>query len=129
MTPTMNFLGNIENTGQSSMQQAKPMDSLPQFATMVPEEEAMETKRSQMTIFYEGKVLVFDDLPADKAREVMQLARNGSSSRDLAAARAEKYSSADDALATSSRASPAVSAQERPQPQAEANTSGNCLEF
>ena len=33
----------------------------------------------QMTIFYAGQVLVFNDLPADKAREVMLLASKGSS--------------------------------------------------
>ena len=32
-----------------------------------------------MTIFYSGQVLVFNDLPADKANEVIALARRGSS--------------------------------------------------
>lgn len=122
--PTVNFLSSIENVRQSSMQQGKTVDSLPKFASVVPEKEAMEsTKNSQMTIFYGGKVLVFDDLPADKAREVMQLASSGcSSGGDLAVARTEKYSSAD-ALPSSSKAPVHVSAQERPQTQAEANTS------
>lgn len=34
---------------------------------------------AQMTIFYAGQVLVFNDLPSDKAEEVMALARKGSS--------------------------------------------------
>ena len=33
-----------------------------------------EPPTPQMTIFYGGKVLVFNDLPADKAKEVMDLA-------------------------------------------------------
>ncbi|XP_011079536.1 protein TIFY 10b-like isoform X2 [Sesamum indicum] len=36
-------------------------------------------KTAQLTIFYSGKVLVFDDYSADKARELMAFARKGSS--------------------------------------------------
>jgi jasmonate ZIM domain-containing protein len=35
---------------------------------------------AQMTIFYGGQVLVFNDFSADKAREIMALASKGSSS-------------------------------------------------
>ncbi|KAL0396957.1 UNVERIFIED_CONTAM: protein TIFY 10b [Sesamum calycinum] len=43
--------------------------------------EAMpaDPKTAQLTIFYSGKVLVFDDYPADKARELMAFAKKGSS--------------------------------------------------
>ncbi|KAI5439631.1 hypothetical protein KIW84_025132 [Lathyrus oleraceus] len=30
-----------------------------------------ETKCAQMTIFYDGKVVVFDDIPAEKAKDIM----------------------------------------------------------
>jgi jasmonate ZIM domain-containing protein len=43
----------------------KPMKS--QIETKQPE-------RSQMTIFYNGKVIVFNDFPADKANDLVQLA-------------------------------------------------------
>ncbi|XP_062087846.1 jasmonate ZIM domain-containing protein 1-like isoform X2 [Humulus lupulus] len=39
-----------------------------------------KVESSQMTIFYAGQVLTFNDLPSDKADEVMALARKGSSS-------------------------------------------------
>ncbi|XP_024031546.1 protein TIFY 10b-like [Morus notabilis] len=39
----------------------------------------VKPETAQMTIFYAGQVLVFNDLPADKANEVMALARKGSS--------------------------------------------------
>lgn len=39
--------------------------------------KAVELEKAQMTIFYGGKVHVFNDFPADKAREVMQFAVTG----------------------------------------------------
>lgn len=42
--------------------------------------EAVTAQMGQMTIFYRGQVLVFDDLPAEKAREIITVATKGSSS-------------------------------------------------
>ncbi|KAL3840760.1 hypothetical protein ACJIZ3_025351 [Penstemon smallii] len=38
-----------------------------------------EQKNAQMTIFYGGRVLVFDDYPAEKAEQVFSFAKRGSS--------------------------------------------------
>ncbi|KAL2462381.1 uncharacterized protein Fot_53618 [Forsythia ovata] len=40
------------------------------------EEAIMEPNNAQLTMFYAGRVLVFDDYPVDKARELVQLASN-----------------------------------------------------
>ncbi|GER36087.1 jasmonate-zim-domain protein 1 [Striga asiatica] len=76
---TMNFLPMIENSGRVSGSGDISVDNLPHFVG----EEALnksdggqrpEKQTGQMTIFYAGQVLVFDDLPADKAKEIMTLA-------------------------------------------------------
>lgn len=36
-----------------------------------------EPKTAQLTVFYGGQVIVYDDFPSDKVEEIMSFARNG----------------------------------------------------
>ncbi|XP_065865062.1 protein TIFY 11d [Euphorbia lathyris] len=59
---TLNLLPNTDNS--------KSMDLFPQFVA----DDLRKTTPPQMTIFYAGKVIVFDDIPAEKAKEIMAFA-------------------------------------------------------
>lgn len=78
---TMNLLPMIEKSGQNSG--PKPGNLLPNFtkeeATKKTDSSVAkaETEKSQMTIFYGGQVLVFNDFPAEKVKEIMVLAKGG----------------------------------------------------
>ncbi|XP_047067762.1 protein TIFY 10b-like [Lolium rigidum] len=61
----------------------KTMELFPQSAGLGAVQDAAapdatrEQEKQQLTIFYGGKVLVFNDFPADKAKGLMQLASKG----------------------------------------------------
>ncbi|KAL0337204.1 UNVERIFIED_CONTAM: protein TIFY 10B [Sesamum calycinum] len=75
---TMNLLPMIEKSGQNAGAGAGnlnvKMNKLPQLAVAGEETPMPEAETAQMTIFYGGQVIVFNDFPADKAKEIMTLA-------------------------------------------------------
>ncbi|KAK4713788.1 hypothetical protein R3W88_019695 [Solanum pinnatisectum] len=64
---TMDLLPMIEKSGESVQ---KSMNLFPQGAMKAES----EPEKAQMTIFYAGQVIVFNDFPADKAKEIMLIA-------------------------------------------------------
>ncbi|EEF33214.1 protein TIFY 10B [Ricinus communis] len=98
---TLNLLPSMENPAENSSRQdyvpstnIKPMELFPQlvgFSSQNPVEgstnKAADLRKSskgdsttaQMTIFYGGQVMVFDDFPAEKAKEIIALASKGTS--------------------------------------------------
>ncbi|KAL6010582.1 hypothetical protein ACLOJK_001016 [Asimina triloba] len=85
---TMNLLPRLESSGE--VQERNVMDLFPQrtdFLTSAATSEdarkrsderpSIEADRAPLTIFYGGKVLVFNDIPADKARDLMLMVSKG----------------------------------------------------
>uniref|UniRef100_A0A2P2QN94 Protein TIFY n=1 Tax=Rhizophora mucronata TaxID=61149 RepID=A0A2P2QN94_RHIMU len=86
----------VQTRSMGSLRSSGPMDLFPQqagFTSLASKEDVQknidssdkksvtsEAQTAQMTIFYAGKVIVFDNFPADKAKEVMLLASSRGSS-------------------------------------------------
>lgn len=82
---TLNLLPNLENSAEiSRVLNVKASDffaNMPTFASNNSVNEARtEHGSSQMTIIYAGKVFVFNDISAEKAKEIMALATKAASS-------------------------------------------------
>ncbi|XP_006650179.1 protein TIFY 10a [Oryza brachyantha] len=80
--------------------------------------DAREQEKQQLTIFYGGKVLVFNDFPAEKAKDLMQMASKSASTTQNSAL---LPSSTTAATVTDSTKVSAVPAQANPLPVAQAN--------
>ncbi|XWS17518.1 hypothetical protein CRYUN_Cryun33cG0074500 [Craigia yunnanensis] len=104
LRPTMNLFpvnqmsGDVCGSNVGAPRNLRSMDLFPQQAgfstpaskddglkrvdssvTSLNKSAAVEPQAAQMTIFYGGQVMVFNDFPADKAKEIMLLASKGSS--------------------------------------------------
>ncbi|KAK8524782.1 hypothetical protein V6N13_015789 [Hibiscus sabdariffa] len=95
---TLNLLPHVANSAESSRpnlvastSNVKSSDLFPgSFGASGSKEDTMnktdlrkpvtgETKNAQLTIFFNGQVVVYNDFPADKVKEIMALANQGSS--------------------------------------------------
>uniref|UniRef100_A0A0A9BLB0 Protein TIFY n=1 Tax=Arundo donax TaxID=35708 RepID=A0A0A9BLB0_ARUDO len=80
---TMNLLPGAEANAGKVEAMKETMELFPQNAgfgseaAMQGAPDAREQEKRQLTIFYGGKVLVFNDFPAEKAKDLMQLASKG----------------------------------------------------
>ncbi|KAJ9568446.1 hypothetical protein OSB04_004412 [Centaurea solstitialis] len=142
---TVDLLSHMENPGQKAASQvekskskSKPVNvvNLPQqvnldsFSKPLENSKAKEVmeeakaKTGQMTIFYGGQVVVLDDVPADRARDLMLAAQNNNNNslRD-GKSKAEKQRVE---LLPSTSGSP-IEVPESPEPVVELQTKGSDL--
>ncbi|KAI0507380.1 hypothetical protein KFK09_013504 [Dendrobium nobile] len=75
---TMSLLPGVEISGddQTDIADGIPVGNAARSVAPATDTEASE--KAQLTIFYGGKVLVFDNFPAEKAEDLMQLASRSS---------------------------------------------------
>ncbi|KAH0459841.1 hypothetical protein IEQ34_010504 [Dendrobium chrysotoxum] len=75
---TMRLLPGVEISGddQTAIEDGIPVRNTTR--SMAPAADTKVSKKAQLTIFYGGKVLVFDNFPAEKAEDLMQLASKSS---------------------------------------------------
>ncbi|URE05737.1 tify 10b [Musa troglodytarum] len=89
LLPGLDVPGDDRAENDHEKNPTKSMDLLPRLSGfdscfLPKEEESIKTaetqkmEKCQLTIFYSGKVLVFDKFPADKATDLMQMATNES---------------------------------------------------
>lgn len=73
---TINLFPQLSGFSLSSSKEPAPAPAPLMANSCVSKAGSPEPSAAQMTIFYGGKVIVFNDLPSDKAKEVMDLASN-----------------------------------------------------
>ncbi|CAL9107390.1 protein TIFY 10a-like [Musa acuminata AAA Group] len=82
---TMSLLPGADvSSGEGEQEEGVFMELFPERAGFGPSlaavpENAREQERAPLTIFYGGKVLVFDNFPLEKAKDLFQLASRGNS--------------------------------------------------